>query len=130
MPIVRLSSNFSVEQEHIRVVFSGEPGRDTNETGGGNTEHEFVDNEIKNRHLPKSSEGTISRRGALVRRTYISKEFRDDVIRVGWRQRLACRSEHPVYPPFSEQGALGVLVLKFPRALSTGKIPRVPQVGE
>ena len=33
--------------------------RDTNETGGDDTEYELVDHEFENKHLSKSSEGTI-----------------------------------------------------------------------
>ena len=63
-------------------------GRDASETGGDNTEYELVDHEFENKHLSKSSEGTISCLEALVQSTYIVNKFRCRAIEVGWHQRL------------------------------------------
>ena len=63
-------------------------GCDASETGGDNTEYELVDQEFENKHISKSSEGTISCLEALLRRTYIAKKFRGDAVGVSWHQRL------------------------------------------
>ena len=43
--------------------------RNASETGSDNTKYERVDDEFKKKNLSKSSEGTKSCRGALVRST-------------------------------------------------------------